>query len=55
MSGGSKQSPLVKLRSLRDQELNKLYALAKSDGTQVQMLDALANSQAQVRESSPTR
>jgi hypothetical protein len=52
MSGGSTQSPLVKLRSLRDQELNKLYALAKSDGTQVQMafLDALTNSQTQVRE-----
>jgi hypothetical protein len=48
---GSKNDPLVKLRSLRDSSLDQLNALAKSDATGVQSmyLDALALSQRQVR------
>jgi hypothetical protein len=48
---GSKTDPLVKVRMLRDQSLDKLNALAKSDGNNVQkaFLDALAQSQTQVR------
>jgi len=48
---GSKNDALVKLRSMRDMELDKLNALAKQDATSVQsqFLDALANSQTQVR------
>ena len=44
-------SPLVNLRSIRDTALDELNALAKSDGNvaQRQFLDALANSQTQVR------
>jgi hypothetical protein len=47
----SANSPLVNLRSIRDTALDELNALAKSDGNvaQKQFLDALANSQAQVR------
>ncbi|HEX3773661.1 MAG TPA: DUF1501 domain-containing protein [Polyangiaceae bacterium] len=50
--GKSGQNPLVALRSMRDTELNALYDLAKSDGTNVQkdFIDALAASQTQVRE-----
>jgi len=49
--GGSKNDPLVKLRSLRDMALDQLNQLAKSDGTgvQKQFLDAMALSQTQVR------
>ena len=49
---GSKNDPLVKLRSLRDMALDQLNALAKSDGTAVQkqFLDAMALSQTQVRQ-----
>jgi hypothetical protein len=49
---GSKTDPLVKLRAMRDTELNKLNALAKSDATavQAQFLDAMATSQTQVRD-----
>jgi hypothetical protein len=48
---GSKTDPLVKLRSVRDASLDKLNALAKSDGTGAQkaFLDAMALSQTQVR------
>jgi hypothetical protein len=48
---GSKNDPLVKLRSLRDMALDQLNQLAKSDGTgvQKQFLDAMALSQTQVR------
>jgi hypothetical protein len=48
---GSKTDPLVKLRTIRDDTLNQLNALAKSDGTMVQQafLDAMALSQTQVR------
>jgi hypothetical protein len=47
----SANNPLVKLRSIRDASLDKLNALARSDGNvvQQQFLDALANSQTQVR------
>jgi uncharacterized protein DUF1501 len=49
---GSKTDPLVKLRSVRDTSLDKLNALAKSDGTGAQkaFLDAMALSQTQVRQ-----
>ncbi|MFZ5892460.1 MAG: DUF1501 domain-containing protein [Myxococcota bacterium] len=49
---GSRNSPLVKLRSVRDASLNKLNALAKGDasGVQQQFLDALAASRSQVRQ-----
>jgi hypothetical protein len=49
-------SPLVNLRSIRDTALDQLNALAKSDGNvvQKQFLDALANSQTQVRALSST-
>lgn len=49
---GSKSDPLVKLRSLRDQTLSDLNALFKDGGTkeQIAFLDAMANSQAQVRQ-----
>src|SRR5262245_59034413 len=48
---GSKTDPLVKLRSVRDASIDKLNALAKSDGTDAQkaFLDAMALSQVQVR------
>ena len=48
---GSKTDALVKLRAMRDAELDKLNALAKQDATsvQAQFLDTLANSQTQVR------
>jgi hypothetical protein len=48
---GSRTDPLVKLRTLRDSALDQLNQLAKSDANQVQQqfLDALANSQRQVR------
>jgi hypothetical protein len=48
---GSKTDPLVKLRMVRDTSLDKLNALAKSDGTGAQkaFLDAMALSQTQVR------
>jgi hypothetical protein len=49
---GSKNDPLVKLRSLRDTALDQLNQLAKSDGSEVQkrFLDAMALSQTQVRQ-----
>lgn len=49
---GARNSPLVKLRSLRDTSLDKLNALAKQDASPVAsaFLDALALSQRQVRE-----
>jgi hypothetical protein len=51
--GGSKSSAsaLKSLRTLRDQTLDKLNALAKTDASNVQrqFLDALANSQTRVR------
>jgi len=48
---GSKTDPLAKLRILRDQSLDQLNALAKTDATNVQsrFLDSLALSQVQVR------
>jgi hypothetical protein len=48
---GSKTDPLVQVRSLRDQSLNQLLALAKQDATGVQMdfLDRLSTSRTQVR------
>jgi len=48
---GSKTDPLVKLRTIRDTSLDKLNALAQSDGSAVQKLylDALSQSQRQVR------
>src|SRR5262249_44703212 len=44
---GSKNDPLVKMRTLRDTSLDKLNALAKRDASavQAQFLDALSNSQ----------
>jgi hypothetical protein len=50
-SGGSAANVLVALRPIRDTYLNKLNDLAKQDSTGVQakFLDALANSQTQVR------
>ncbi len=47
----STNNPLVNLRTIRDQSLTALNALAKSDGNAVQQqfLDALATSQTQVR------
>lgn len=49
--GGSTGNVLVQLRSVRDTYLDKLNELAKSDGTGVQkkFLDALSQSQQQVR------
>jgi hypothetical protein len=49
---GSRSEPLVKLRPLRDAQLDRLNALAKTDSSDVQksFLDALALSQKQVRE-----
>jgi hypothetical protein len=49
---GSRNDPLVKVRTLRDQALDQLNALAKTDGTNVQrqFLDAMALSQRQVRQ-----
>jgi hypothetical protein len=48
---GSRNDPLVKLRTLRDSSLDELNALAKADGNNVQkmFLDTMANSQVQVR------
>ncbi|HMF39089.1 MAG TPA: DUF1501 domain-containing protein [Polyangia bacterium] len=49
---GSTTDPLVKARTLRDQALDQLNQMAKSDGSdlQKQFLDKLATSQTQVRE-----
>ena len=49
---GSRNDPLVKLRSMRDSALDQLNQLAKQDATGVQQafLDALALSQRQVRQ-----
>src|SRR4029079_10865152 len=49
---GSRNNPLVKLRSVRDASLAKLNALAKTDatGVQKQFLDTLATSRTQVRQ-----
>jgi hypothetical protein len=49
---GSRNDPLVKLRTMRDSALDQLNALAKQDATGVQQefLDALALSQRQVRQ-----
>jgi hypothetical protein len=49
---GSKTDPVVKLRQLRDQTLDKLNGLFKQGGTpeQQQFLDAMATSQVQVRQ-----
>jgi hypothetical protein len=49
---GSTTDPLVKARALRDQALDQLNQMAKSDGSdlQKQFLDKLATSQTQVRE-----
>jgi hypothetical protein len=48
---GSKNDPLVKLRMVRDTTIDRLNALAKSDGTGAQkaFLDSMALSQTQVR------
>lgn len=49
---GSATDPVVKLRKLRDTTLDSLNAMFKKDGTkeQIAFLDAMAASQAQVRE-----
>jgi hypothetical protein len=49
---GARNSPLVKLRTVRDASLAKLNAMAKADGSgvQKQFLDTLATSRAQVRQ-----
>jgi hypothetical protein len=49
---GSKNDPLVKIRTLRDSSLDQLNSLAKTDASDVQkqFLDALAASQRQVRQ-----
>jgi hypothetical protein len=49
---GSKNDPLVKLRTIRDTSLDQLNALAQRDGSAVQKayLDALSQSQRQVRQ-----
>jgi hypothetical protein len=49
---GTRNEPLVKLRSLRDTALDELNALAKQGGNPIQQgfLDSLANSQRQVRQ-----
>jgi hypothetical protein len=49
---GSKTDPVVKLRTLRDQTLDKLNALFKDGATpaQADFLDAMANSQVRVRQ-----
>ncbi len=51
-AGGTNKNPLVALRAMRDKQLDALYDLAKSDGTNVQkdFIDALASSQTQVRQ-----
>lgn len=48
---GSRTDPLVQMRSIRDSALDELYALAKTDATNVQLkfLDELAATQQQVR------
>ncbi len=48
---GSTNDPLVKLRAIRDQSLNQLFAMAKADSSNVQMqfLDRLSTSRTQVR------
>jgi hypothetical protein len=48
---GSKNDPVVKLRTVRDTAIDQLNALAKSDGNTVQksFLDAMALSQTEVR------
>jgi hypothetical protein len=50
--GARSANPLLALRPIRDRHLDRLNALAKSDGTGVQQrfLDAFAASQAQVRQ-----
>jgi hypothetical protein len=49
---GNRNDALVKVRNLRDQALDQLNAMAKTDGTNVQkqFLDAMALSQTQVRQ-----
>jgi hypothetical protein len=49
---GSKNDPLVKIRTLRDSALDQLNQMAKSDASDVQkqFLEALATSQRQVRQ-----
>lgn len=49
---GGGVSPLVRLRSIRDAHLDRLNALAKEDacGVQAKFLDAMASSQARVRQ-----
>ena len=49
---GNKTSPLIALRAVRDDSINKLNALAKTTGNNVQrqFLDAMALSRAQVRQ-----
>jgi hypothetical protein len=49
---GAATNPLVKLRSLRDQTLDKLNQIFKEESTpeQLKFLDALANSQRQARQ-----
>lgn len=49
---GSRTDPVVQLRAMRDQTLDQLNALFKDGGTpeQIGFLDALAQSQAQVRQ-----
>jgi hypothetical protein len=48
---GNAQDPLVKLRAIRDQSLNQLFAMAKTDSSSVQMafLDRLSTSRTQIR------
>jgi len=48
---GNRNDPLVRVRNLRDQALDQLNAMAKTDSTNVQkaFLDAMALSQQQVR------
>jgi hypothetical protein len=48
---GNANDPLVRLRTIRDQSLNQLFAMAKTDSSSVQMqfLDRLATSRTQVR------
>jgi hypothetical protein len=49
---GNKNNPLLALRAVRDDSINKLNALAKTTGNNVQrqFLDAMAQSRTQVRE-----
>jgi len=53
---GNEGNPLLELRSIRDKHLDRLNALAKQDGTQIQQrfIDMYASSQAQVRDLSTT-